>query len=323
VNSDRIAVGDDIELDVVSAGVPGDPVVVLLHGFPESSYSWRHQVAPLAAAGFHVLAPNQRGYAGSSAPADVAQYSADHLVNDVCGLLDGVDAPNAVIVGHDWGALVAWHMGLTRPDRCRAIFAASVPFTQWPVPPTDVFKMIHGDRFFYALYFQNVGIPEAELDGDPERFLRSIYWVATGESSHVPRTSDLPAEGTGLIEAFEHQLGRRPTDLPLWLTPTDLDTFVAQFTQSGFFGPLSWYRNFDTNYHGTKAIPVDVLSMPTAFIAGATDPVIAGRTNLVAELADLLPNHLDSTLIDGVGHWVQQEAPERFNEWLLAMLNDV
>ena len=317
----RITVADGVELDVREAGTPGDPVVVLLHGFPETARSWRHQMQPLADAGYHVLAPDQRGYAGSSAPTEVAAYSADHLTADVCGLLDEVGAEQAVIVGHDWGALVAWHLGVLHPDRCRAVVAASIPYNEWPAAPTDVFRMMHGDRFFYILYFQEPGVAEVELDADPERFLLSIIWAAAGESAGTALSSDLPAAGTALIQAFEHALGRRPTLPPPWLPQADLDAVVDQFRHSGFFGPVSWYRHFDTNHELTRHLGPATFTMPTAFVAGATDPVIAGRPGLIDAMAAVLPHHLDSRLIPGVGHWVQQEAPEEFNRWLLGLLD--
>lgn len=316
----RVGVGTGIDLDLAESGSASDPVVVLLHGFPESAHSWRHQMSPLADAGYHVLAPDQRGYAGSTAPTSIDAYRADHLTSDVCALLDDVGAEQAVIVGHDWGALVAWHMGQLHPERCRAILAVSVPYTHWTVPPIEVFRAIHGDRFFYILYFQDPGVAEAELDADPERFLRSIIWVAAGESAGIPLSSPLPADGTKLTDSFEHQLGGRPTQLPPWLTQADFDVYAEQFRRSGFFGPVSWYRNFDANFELVKDVEPSVFSMPTAFAAGASDPVIS-RPGMVAAMESVLPNHIDSTLIPDAGHWVQQEAPVQFNDWLLGVLN--
>lgn len=316
----RISTAPGIELDVIEAGDPGAPVVVLLHGFPESAHSWRHQIEPLAAAGHHVIAPDQRGYAGSSAPTEVGDYSAEHLTADVCALLDHVGAEQVVVVGHDWGALVAWHLGLLHPDRCRALVAASVPYNRWPAPPTEVFRALHGDRFFYINHFQEVGVAERELDADVERFLLAMIWTASGEGSGRPLASDLPAAGTTCIEAFEHHVGRRPTAPPPWLSTADLAVYVEQFERSGFFGPVSWYRNFDRNHELTAHLGPDAFTMPTAFVAGAVDPVIAARPALVDELATLLPDHVATHLIPGAGHWVQQEAPDRFTAWLIDLL---
>lgn len=316
----RVRVAPDVELDVHEAGVEGDPVVLLLHGFPESSHSWRHQMQPLAEAGHHVLAPDQRGYGRSTAPRDVAAYSGEQLTSDVCALLDDVGVEQAVVVGHDWGALLAWHMGAIRPDRCRAVIGASVPYNQWPARPTDVFRFLHEDRFFYILYFQQPGVAEVELDADPERFLRSIIWAAAGDTAGARLTSDLPMAGTTMLQSIETALGGSPDGLPPWLPQHDFDTFVDQFRASGFFGPVSWYRNLDVNYEQAKELGPERFTMPTAFIAGDADPVIAGRPELVDGMASTLPRFLGSVLIPGAGHWVQQEAPDAFNEALLGFL---
>lgn len=316
----RVRVANDVELDVHELGSPGDPVVVLLHGFPESSHSWRHQLRPLADAGHHVLAPDHRGYAGSTAPAEVAAYSGEQLVSDVCALLDDVETDEAVIVGHDWGALLAWHMGAIRPERCRAVIGASVPYHRWPAKPTDVFRLLHQDRFFYILYFQEPGVAEAELDADPERFLRSIIWAAAGDSAGTRLTSELPMAGTTMQQALDTALGGVPEGLPPWLPEADFDVFVEQFRTSGFFGPVSWYRNLDVNYEQAKDLGPERFTMPTAFIAGDLDPVIADRMELVDAMGSTLPNFLGSVLVPGAGHWVQQEAPAAFNDALLSFL---
>lgn len=310
----------DVELDVRESGAPGDPVVVLLHGFPESSHSWRHQMQPLADAGYHVLAPDQRGYGRSTAPREVGAYAGASLADDVGALLDAVGVEQGLIVGHDWGALLAWHLGATRPERCRAIIGASVPYNRWPAKPTDVFRFLHEDRFFYILYFQEPGVAEAELDADPERFLRSIIWAAAGDSAGTRLTSELPMTGTTMQRALDTALGGTPDGLPSWLPQADFDTFVEQFRTSGFFGPVSWYRNLDANYEETLELGPERLTMPTGFIAGDLDPVIADRRDLVASMATALPNFLGSVLIPGAGHWVQQEAPGAFNEALLSLL---
>ena len=306
-----------IELDVIEAGDPSAPAIVLCHGFPESAHSWRHQIGPLAAAGYHVLAPDQRGYAGSSAPDDVEAYGIRHLTGDLLALLDDTGHDDAIFVGHDWGALLVWDLARLHPERVRAVICASVPFTQWPAPPTQLFKMASGDNFFYILYFQEVGPAEAELGADTERTMRTVLWAASGEGFPDDAAGADPRRGQRLPRLDDHR-GPAPAELPAWLTAEDLAVYVAQFERSGFFGPVSWYRNLDANYEVVKDRPVP--QMPTAFIGGTRDMVIASRPGYVEAMEALLPHHLGSVLIEGAGHWTQQEAPDAFNEALLGFL---
>ena len=309
-----------IELDVLEAGDPDAPAIVLLHGFPECAYSWRHQLAPLADAGYHVLAPDQRGYGGSTAPAEVEAYRTDHLAADVVGLLDATGHDDAVVVGHDWGALLLWDLARLHPTRLRAAIAASVPYTPWPMPPTDVFKAASGDDFFYILYFQDVGPAERELEADVRESMRSFLWSASGEGFPDEPPSPIPAAGNGVLDAMR-SAGPVPTELPAWLTPEDLDVYVAQFERSGFFGPVSWYRNLDADHLLVKDLPFP--NIPTSFIAGTRDLVIAGRPGYVESMDATLPDHRRSVLIEGAGHWTQQERPDEFNAALLSMLRDL
>ena len=309
-----------IELDVIEAGEPSNPAVVLCHGFPESSHSWRHQLAPLAAAGYHVLAPDQRGYARSSAPRDVAAYGVEHLAADLLGLLDATGHDDAVFVGHDWGALLVWDLARLHPSRVRAVINVSVPYTEWPAPPTDVFRSLSGDRFFYILYFQPVGPAERELEADVERTMRTILWAASGEGFPDVMPEPLPADGTGFLDSMTRS-GPVPDALPAWLTSDDLAAYVDAFEASGFFGPVSWYRNLDANHAVVKDLPPP--SMPTWFIGGTRDMVIAARPGYVEAMEARLPNHRGTVLIDGAGHWTQQEAPDAFNAALLGALAEL
>lgn len=315
----RYQVGS-VELDVLEAGDPDAPAILLLHGFPESSHSWRHQLAPLAAAGFHVLAPDQRGYAGSSAPRDVDAYGTDSLSADAVGLLDATGHDDAIVVGHDWGALLLWDLCRLHPDRVRAAVGVSVPYTPWPAPPTEVFRWLHGDNFFYILYFQQVGPPEAELEADVEATMRGFLWRASGDGFPTTPPAPIPAEGNGVLDSLR-ATGPIPTELPGWLTADDLAIYVAQFEQSGFFGPVSWYRNLDADYERTKDLAFP--NIPTGFIAGTKDLVIAGRDGMVESMEAALPDHRRSILLDGIGHWTQQEDPNGFNAALLTVLRDL
>jgi pimeloyl-ACP methyl ester carboxylesterase len=315
----RITTAPGIELDVIDAGAPGDPVIVLCHGWPESSHSWRHQIEPLADAGWRVLVPDQRGYGASSAPRVVGAYRSDHLAADLVALLDDVGAETATFVGHDWGALVVWDLARFHPDRVAGVVNVSVPYTPWPMKPTDMFRAVYGDRFFYMLYFQEVGPVENELEADIDRSLRTILWGGSGEMARPPADpAELPPlEDTGLLDAWTGSV-RVPDGLPEWLRAADQARYVEQFTASGFFGPISWYRNLDADWELTKDLPAP--PMPCAFIGGSQDMVIAHRMEYVDSMHDLLPDFRGATIIDGPGHWTQQEAPAAFNDALFSSL---
>jgi pimeloyl-ACP methyl ester carboxylesterase len=305
-----------VDLRVTQAGDPAGPCVILSHGFPESAYSWRHQIPVLAEAGYHVIAPDQRGYGFSSSPKDVDAYGITHLTGDLVALLDVTGHDTATFVGHDWGAMVVWEAARLHPTRVNAVVGVSVPFTAWPAPPTDIMKAMWGDRFFYILYFQPVGPAERELEADIRHTMHSILWGASGEMYKGVPTEFPPMEGTGFLDMFTDV----PEHLPTWLTENDLGYYVEQFTNSGFFGPVSWYRNLDANYAVLKDISPDTVTMPSFFIGGEKDGVIAGRPEYVDSMNDLLPNYRGKVMIPGAGHWTQQEAPQAFNEALLGFL---
>lgn len=311
-----------VDLVVSEAGDPGAPCIVLSHGFPESAHSWRHQIPVLADAGYHVLAPDQRGYGFSSAPRDVKAYGIGDLTGDLMALLDATDHETATFVGHDWGAFVVWEAGRLHPNRCDAIVGVSVPFTPWPMRPTELFSSMYGDRFFYILYFQEVGPAERELEADVRRTMHTIMWGGSGEMYRGAPTDVAqlpPMKGTGFLDVFMEV----PEHLPAWLPAVDLDYYVEQFTNSGFFGPVSWYRNFDDNYDRTKDIPFSVMTMPTFFIGGDKDGVIASRLDTIDPINSLMPNYKGSVIIPGAGHWTQQEAPAEFNAALLGFLGSL
>lgn len=318
IHSRRVELGE-VALDVLEAGTPGQPVVILAHGFPECAWSWRHQLPVLADAGFHVLAPDQRGYARSSAPRKVDTYGIDHLVGDLLALLDTTGHDQAVFMGHDWGALVTWDLARLYPERVRAVVGVSVPFTQWPMKPTDLFAAAFGDRFFYMSYFQAVGPAERELEADVRRTMHTILWGASGEQYRGQPTELPPAEGTGFLDMF----GDVPEHLPHWLSANDFQHYVDAFTASGFFGPVSWYRNLDANYTRTLGVPASRLTMPSFFIGGDHDGVIADRPHMVDAMIDLLPGYQGKAMLEGAGHWTQQERPDAFNEALLGFLRSL
>ena len=311
----RTAHVNGVDLQVLESGPADGPVVILAHGFPESAWSWRHQLGVLGDAGWRTIAPDQRGYGASSRPATVEEYGTDSLTADLIGLVDETGREQAVFVGHDWGALIVWDLIRLHPERVRAVVGVSVPFIDWPIPPTQLFRQTFGDKFFYILYFQPVGPAERELEADPRRTMRTILWAASAAGAdREPRV--LPADGTGFLDS----MGDWPEELPPWLTSEDLDRYTAAYEASGFFGPLSYYRNLDANHERVKDIAPAVATMPSFFIGGLLDGVISRDPSGIDRMRRQLPGYRGEVLLPGVGHWTQQEAPDEFNEALLGFL---
>jgi len=323
----RRAKVNNVELDLLECGEPGQPLVILSHGFPEAAHSWRHQIPVLAAAGYHVIAPDQRGYGRSSRPSNVSDYGIKHLCGDLLGLVDEAGQEQAVFVGHDWGALIVWELSKLYPERAKAVVGVSVPFVAWPAPPTQLMQALYGDRFFYILYFQNVGPAEAELGHDPRNTMAKVLWGASGRGWPGPEnlpTELPPMQGTGFLT----QMPTTPA-LPYqgpegaWLTEADLDRYADLFGASGFFGPVSYYRNLDANYEIVKDLGPELVTMPSYFIGGTLDPVNMMDPGGPERMRSVLPNFRGSTMIEGAGHWTQQEAPSAFNEALLGFLRSL
>ncbi|MBI1733650.1 MAG: alpha/beta hydrolase [Candidatus Rokubacteria bacterium] len=295
------------------------PLVVLCHGFPESWYSWRHQLGALARAGYRAVAPDMRGYGGTDAPAEIERYTQLHHVGDMVGLLDALGEPHAVIVGHDWGAPVAWNAALLRPDRFRAVAALSVPFApRGSVPPTRALRAAYGDRFMYMLYFQSPGVAEAELDRDPRTTLRRMLYAISGDAPAGVGFRD-KKKGATLLDGMPE-----PATLPSWLTEADVDVYAADFARTGFRGGLNWYRNLDRTWELMAPWHHATVSVPALFVAGDRDPVIAGMMrSAFDQLPTSVPGLRRTVLLSGCGHWTQQERPEQVTRELLAFLGSL
>ena len=315
----RLVRTNGIDIRLAEAGPETGPLVVLTHGWPESWYSWRYQIPILAAAGYRVVAPDMRGFGGSEAPQDIASYDVLHLVEDLAGLLPECGADEAVIVGHDWGAVVAWHCALVHPDRFRAVAALSVPHFGRPGnAPTRVWKQRYGDNFYYILYHQQPGIAEAEYDANPRGLLEMLY-AAPDTPREPPLITDAGKNAGGWIGRWG-----RPSQSPDWLTAADLDYYVEEFRRAGFRGGLNYYRNFDRNWEITTGLD-QVVHVPALFIAGDQDLTVAhlGLDQLRERMGHFVPDLRGLVWLEGAGHWIQQERHQACNQALLSFLSEI
>lgn len=303
-----------IELNIAEQGE--GPLVLMCHGFPESWYSWRHQFGALAAAGFHAVAPDMRGYGKSDKPHNIDAYNQVQVVNDIIGLIPALGYETAVVFGHDWGAPTAWSCALNHPEKVTAVGALSVPFSpRSPVQPMPAMREVFKGQFFYQLYFQEPGVAEAEFEKDIRTALRKFLYLGSGD-----------AELTGLAakKADDDLLTSLPNPavLPKWLSEADLDFYAGEFTRSGMRGPLNYYRNHDLTWELTKGAP-EKITQPAMFVAGAKDGVILMAAEALKKMPERVTDLRINKLIPGIGHWTQQEAPEAVNEEMLRFLKMV
>jgi pimeloyl-ACP methyl ester carboxylesterase len=301
-----------ISMHIAEAGE--GPLVLLLHGWPESWYSWRHQLPALAAAGYHAVAPDVRGYGRTDAPQAVEAYSMKQMTADYIGLLDALGVETAVIVGHDWGAPMAWTSAILYPDRYRAVAAMSVPFSPRPAaPPIDMMRQMFKDTFFYIVYFQDPGVAEAELEADPKRSMRLILYAASGDAPPAPGFAGKPL-GSGLLDGMTD-----PATLPSWLTEADIDYFAGEFKRAGFRGGINRYRNMNRDWEELPQLAGARVTQPALFIAGEKDGVIALNPAGIETMRQHC-DHLRVVLLPGAGHWTQQERPAETNAALIEFL---
>jgi pimeloyl-ACP methyl ester carboxylesterase len=308
----------DISLRAVVRGE--GPLVVMVHGFPESWYSWRHQIGPIAEAGFTACAIDVRGYGGSDKPAAIEAYAMEAMVGDIIGVIDHISphAP-AVVIGHDWGAPMVWNSALIRPDRVRAVAGLSVPYLGIPKRSfNDVFEEVFTRRgkFFYQAYFQDPGVAERELEADPRDSLRRFYYAISGDAPDGTWPTDKPVDAPLLSRLPD------PQPFPAWLSEADIDYYTGEFERSGFSGPLNRYRNHDRDFEYLRGFEGRKIEQPALFIGGERDLVLSmlGRGDLVAIMKSEVPNLTGADILPGCGHWTQQERPAEVNERLLGWL---
>jgi pimeloyl-ACP methyl ester carboxylesterase len=294
------------------------PLVLLLHGWPECHRSWRHQMTALAEAGYRAVAPDQRGFGQSSCPTDIEAYTQLNMVGDAVALVAALGETQAVVVGHDWGAPIAWNAALLRPDIFRAVAGLSVPYAPRNRGPiTTVFREM-GMEDYYMMYFQKIGPAEAELEADIPASLRRILWAASG--AMPPEYTSLPMvkPGGGFLDRMPD-----PPGLPPFVTDEDFAVLVEGFRRTGFGPSLNLYRNLDRNWALLAPWHLTPIKVPSLFIAGTRDITIrnpAGQSSL-SRLRDALPELRGLHLIEGAGHWIQQERPREVNDALLTFLD--
>lgn len=314
-HSSRVIRTPEVELNVLELGE--GPAVVLAHGFPELAYSWRHQLPALARAGYHAVAPDQRGYGRSSRPASVEDYDIVHLTGDLLAVLDDLGEQRAVFVGHDWGAMVVWQLALLAPERVAGVVGMSVPFVPRPSgPPTELMRHMFGDAFFYMLYFQALGVADADLARDTATTMRRMLAGARISPGAGMDPSAFAADGRGFVQRLPE-----PESLPAWLAQEELDHYVAEFERTGFTGGLNWYRNLDRNWHMTEHLAGSKVAAPSLFIGGALDPVLLMSPPSIME--GWVEDHRGDVLVEDAGHWVQQEKPDEVNSALIGFLDVV
>jgi pimeloyl-ACP methyl ester carboxylesterase len=305
-----------IEMHVAECGV--GPMVLLCHGWPELWYSWRHQLKALAEAGFRAVAPDMRGFGRTTAPDDVAAYTIFHNVGDMVALVSTLGEKRAGIVGHDWGAPVAWHAALLRPDLFTAVAGLSVPHRKrGRAAPLDMLRKA-GKGDYYWLYFQEQAA-EDEFARDAAFTLRRLFHIGFGETPKPEKMSLYVDRAKGLLGS-----GRDRVPLPPWLTEQDIEVFAAEYRRTGFRGGLNWYRNIDRNWELTAPWQDAVITQPALFIAGTRDAVITGSMGerALGELESVVLNLKRKILIEGAGHWIQQERAQEVNAALIGFLRE-
>lgn len=305
---------DGVRLRVYEAGE--GPTVLLLHGFPELAYSWRHQVAPLAEAGYRVVAPDQRGYGESSRPEPVEAYRVEELARDCAAVIDAFGAP-AVVIGHDWGAPVAWHTALRFPERVRAVGSLSVPHARRAAgPPLELMRAAAGpDHIHYVDYFQEPGLAESEFEGNIRDSLLGFLWSISGDAPREERFKPIE-HGKRFLDSLT-----MPETLPVWLSEADLRVYVDAFEASGFSGGLNWYRNANRNWEDSADLAHAVVTQPAMFVTGSRDP--ARNPAAIERLREVVPDLRVFEVLDGCGHWTQQERPREVTELLLQFLSSL
>ncbi|MGW8378984.1 alpha/beta hydrolase [Streptomyces sp. ODS28] len=304
-----------IGMHVAEAGE--GPAVVLLHGFPELAYSWRHQLTALAAAGYRAIAPDIRGHGRTDAPAEVEAYGMRTMMADVTGLMDALEVTEAAVVGHDQGALLAWALAETHPERVRAVAALGVPYhPRPPMPLTRALATYRPGKFNVVTYFQQARLPEEELEADVRDTLLRVFAAQSGDADPdlVPAWLTDTPEGSGFLEPLP-----KPGRLPSWLSEEELGRYVAEYERTGFTGALNRYRSMDADWSDLPELGTLPVTRPALYITGDMDS--AYRLGTLEPMKTQVTDLRAIVILPGCGHWTQQERPREVNDQLIAFLN--
>ncbi|TPQ18307.1 alpha/beta fold hydrolase [Streptomyces sporangiiformans] len=289
------------------------PLVLLVHGFPESWYSWRHQLPALAAAGYRAVAVDVRGYGRSSKPDAVHAYRMLDLVEDNVAVVHALGERNAVVIGHDWGSAIAANSALVRPDVFRAVGLLSVPYTPRGGPrPSEIFAGMGGEDEFYVSYFQQPGRAEAEIEPDVRGWLSGFYAALSADTMPAPGAPAPHFVSRGATMRDRFPTGR----LPSWLDERDLDVYAGEFERTGLSGALARYRNMDRDWEDLADYDGASITQPSLFVGGSLDASTSWLADAIKEFPRTLPGLSSSHILDGCGHWIQQERPGEVNRLL-------
>ena len=315
----RIVSANNIRIHLVEAGA--GPLVLMVHGFPESWYSWRHQLHALADAGYHAVAIDVRGYGRSSSPASIDEYRMMKHVADNLGVVEALGETRAIIIGHDWGAPIAANSALLRPDVFHALALLSVPYSpRGKRRPSEAFRLMVGKEEFYIEYFQQPGRAESEIEPDVRGWLLGFYYSASGDA---PPTKDGTSMATIPAGGKMRERLTVPEKFPAWLTAEDVNFYVDEFERTGLTGGLNRYRNVDRDWEDLAAFAGQPIVVPSLFIGGEKDGPTRWGSPAIANFNKTLPALRGSHILSGCGHWVQQERPREVNELLLKFVSDL
>ena len=313
------------------AAVEGEgPLIIMVHGCPESWFSWRRQIPVIAEAGYKVVAIDVRGYGGSDTPYAIEEYTLKKIGADIVGIIDFFEEDQAILIGHDWGGPIVWYTSLLNENRISAVAGLSVPyFPQREVSPLDAFEVIYKDKFFYQLYFQKEGVAESEFEPDLRKYLESTYFSIDARGMKKQFENPLNAMNKGpnakyLDDVVEFE------SYPDWINTDEMNYLINEFENSGMRGPLNRYRAQKIDFEELKDFRDKKLKQPAALMVGSLDPVnffigdgYKDTEHLKEVFEPVYENLIKTELINDVGHWTQQEAPEEVNRFLLDFLKQI